>query len=37
MIQHEVSCVQEPTSMFGARLAQYMDPDGLGVSVGEGG
>ena len=36
MIQHQVPCVQQPTSMFGARIAQYVDPDGLGISVGEG-
>jgi lactoylglutathione lyase len=36
MIQHKVTCVQAPTAMFGARIAQYVDPDGLGISVGEG-
>jgi len=30
----KVSCIQEPTNVFGARLAQYLDPDGLGISVG---
>ena len=29
-----VSCVQEPKSIFGARVAQYVDPDGLTISVG---
>ena len=35
MIDMKVPCIQEPTSVFGARLAQYLDPDGLGISVGE--
>jgi len=35
MLEHEVPCVQEPTDVFGARLAQYLDPDGLALSVGE--
>ncbi len=30
-----VPCLQEPTEMFGARIAQYVDPDGLVISVGE--
>jgi len=28
-----VTCVQAPKEVFGARIAQYVDPDGLGVSV----
>ena len=28
-----VRCVQEPTELHGARLAQYLDPDGLRVSL----
>jgi lactoylglutathione lyase len=35
MIKHDVPCVQEPAEVFGARVAQYVDPDGLGISVGE--
>jgi lactoylglutathione lyase len=30
-----VPCVQEPKAVFGARVAQYADPDGLTISVGE--
>jgi lactoylglutathione lyase len=30
-----VVCVQEPKSIFGAKVAQYVDPDGLVISVGE--
>jgi len=36
MLQHKVPCVEEPRSQFGTRVAQYVDPDGLGISVGEG-
>ena len=35
MTKGGVPCIQEPTEIFGARIAQYLDPDGLGVSVGE--
>lgn len=35
MLAHGVTCVQEPTTTFGSRLAQYADPDGLTISVGE--
>ena len=35
MIEKNVPCIQEPTEIFGARLAQYVDPDGLVLSVGE--
>jgi len=35
MIQNGVACVQEPERVFGSRLAQYLDPDGLAISVGE--
>ena len=35
MVEMKVPCIQEPTNVFGARLAQYLDPDGLGISVGE--
>jgi lactoylglutathione lyase len=33
MIDHGVTCVQEPKEVFGARIAQYLDPDGLVISV----
>jgi lactoylglutathione lyase len=35
MIANGVRCIQEPTVTFGAKLAQYADPDGLAISVGE--
>lgn len=35
MVSMNVTCVQEPKDVFGARLAQYADPDGLVISVGE--
>lgn len=35
MVRHGVPCVQEPERVFGARVALYLDPDGLGISVGE--
>ena len=35
MVELKVPCLQPPTSVFGARVAQYVDPDGLGLSVGE--
>jgi predicted enzyme related to lactoylglutathione lyase len=35
MVEHGVTCLQEPKDQFGARLAQYVDPDGLVISVGE--
>ena len=35
MIENNVRCAQEPTETFGARIAQYVDPDGLVFSVGE--
>jgi len=28
-------CTQVPTPLFGALLAQYLDPDGLPISVSE--
>jgi lactoylglutathione lyase len=33
MVERNVACVQPPTETFGARIAQYADPDGLVVSV----
>jgi lactoylglutathione lyase len=35
MADRGVPCVQEPKAVFGARVAQYADPDGLNISVGE--
>jgi lactoylglutathione lyase len=35
MARHGVACLQEPKEVFGARVAQYADPDGLVISVGE--
>jgi lactoylglutathione lyase len=35
MIEQNVSCVQEPRAVFGVRIAQYVDPDGPGISVSE--
>ncbi|MGD2108352.1 MAG: VOC family protein [Phycisphaerae bacterium] len=35
MVENKVPCVQEPKDVFGARLAQYLDPDGLPISVSE--
>jgi lactoylglutathione lyase len=35
MIDHHVTCVQPPKETFGARIAQYADPDGLEFSVAE--
>lgn len=35
MIERGVPCLQEPKDVFGARLAQYGDPDGLAISVAE--
>lgn len=35
MVDNDVSCIQEPQPTFGARVAQYIDPDGLVIHVGE--
>jgi catechol 2,3-dioxygenase-like lactoylglutathione lyase family enzyme len=35
MVEKNVPCIQEPQETFGARTAQYLDPDGLAISVGE--
>lgn len=35
MVDSKVPCIQEPKEIFGARVAQYLDPDGLAISVGE--
>src|SRR4029453_6096736 len=33
MVENSVVCVQPPKDVFGVRIAQYLDPDGLVVSV----
>ena len=35
MVEHEVVCLQQPKDLFGSRIAQYLDPDGLAISVSE--
>ena len=35
MMASGVECVQQPTDLHGTRLAQYLDPDGLALSVSE--
>ena len=35
MVAQKVPCLQEPKEVFGARIAQYVDPDGLAISVSE--
>ena len=35
MVEQNVPCIQEPKIVFGARIAQYADPDGLPISVAE--
>lgn len=35
MLERRVPCSQEPKDVFGARIAQYVDPDGLQFSVSE--
>ena len=35
MVERGVPCLQEPKDVFGAQIAQYLDPDGLGISVSE--
>jgi len=35
MVEKNVLCLQEPKETFGVRIAQYADPDGLVLSVGE--
>lgn len=34
MVAKGVTCLQEPKDVFGSRVAQYADPDGLPISVG---
>lgn len=35
MVDRGVPCLQPPKDVFGARVAQYQDPDGLGFGVSE--
>jgi lactoylglutathione lyase len=35
MLEQNVRCIQPPKDVFGARIAQYLDPDALAISVGE--
>ena len=35
MIARNVRCLQEPQDVFGTPVAQYADPDGLTISIGE--
>lgn len=33
MVEQNVHCLQEPKDVFGAQIAQYVDPDGMAISV----
>jgi lactoylglutathione lyase len=35
LVEQGVTCIQEPKEIHGVRLAQYLDPDGLAISVSE--
>ncbi len=35
MVEHSVTCTQQPKDLFGSRIGQYLDPDGLAISVSE--
>ena len=35
MVERKVPCIQKPKQVYGARIAQYVDPDGLAISVSE--
>lgn len=35
MIEHNVICIQQPKDLFGSKIAEYLDPDGLEISVSE--
>ena len=35
MLERKVTCTHPPKDVFGARIAQYLDPDGLMISVSE--
>jgi lactoylglutathione lyase len=36
MVENNVTCIQEPKEVLGARIAEYVDPDGLPISISEG-
>jgi lactoylglutathione lyase len=33
MVEKNVVCIQPPKDVFGVRIAQYLDPDGLMISM----
>jgi lactoylglutathione lyase len=35
MLARKVRCLDEPRELFGARVATYVDPDGLAIAVGD--
>jgi lactoylglutathione lyase len=35
MVENDVICTQQPKDLFGSKIAQYLDPDGLAISVSE--
>lgn len=35
MVEWQVRVIQAPKNVFGVQIAQYADPDGLGISVSE--
>jgi len=35
MLERGVACLQEPSEVAGSLVAQYADPDGLSISVGQ--
>jgi len=35
LISFGTRCIQQPKESFGVRIAQYLDPDGLAVSISE--
>ena len=35
MTEKNITCIQEPKKVFGAKIAQYLDPDGLAISISE--
>ena len=35
MLEHHVVCTQQPKDLFGSKIAHYLDPDGLEISVSE--
>ena len=33
MLANDVTCAQQPSEVFGVRIAQYVDPDGMALGV----